>query len=107
MIRCWRTRKVRSNTSFTVNYENNNLTPQIEIILLTTEPKYIVNKQRGIDKGVELGEFRLFTDKDGINEMIGQLQLLAANLQTFEQMSVGINTIIDQSMKKKGATNEI
>jgi len=93
--------QVRSNTSFSVNYKSNNLTPQIELVLLSTEPKYIVNKKGGVDKGVELGEFRIYTDKDGVNELIGQLQLIAANLQTFEQMSVGLNTIIEHSKNKQ------
>ena len=33
--------------------------------------------------------------------MIGELQLLAAQLQTFEQLSVGMNSLINNAKKKK------
>ena len=90
---------IRSNTNFSINYENSNLKPQVELIILTAEPKYEVNKKGEIMKSEELGEFRLFTTIDGINAMIGELQLLASQINKFEQLSVGINSLIENSKK--------
>lgn len=86
-----------SNTTFQVDYKTQNLTPQIELVLLSTEPKYEVNKKSEIMKGAELSEFRIFTSLEGINQMIGELQSVAANLQKFEQLSVGINGLIESA----------
>lgn len=86
-----------SNTTFSINYETQNLTPQIELILLSTEPKYEVNKKSEIMKGAELSEFRIFTSLEGINAMIGELQSVAANLQKFEQLSKGLNGLIESA----------
>jgi|LakMenEpi03Aug12_release.lakeMendotaPanAssembly.Ray.scaffolds.fasta_scaffold43549_11 hypothetical protein len=91
--------QLRSNTNFTVNYENNNLTPQIELIILSYEPKYNLTK-KGIVKEHEIGEFRIFANLEGINAMIGELQLLASQLQKFEQLSVGINLLIESAKEK-------
>lgn len=33
--------------------------------------------------------------------MIGELQLLATQLQTFQQLSVGMNTLIENAKKKE------
>jgi hypothetical protein len=89
--------QLRSNTNFSVNYENNNLTPQIELILLSYEPKYNLTKKGEIEKGHEIGEFRIFANLEGINAMIGELQLLASQLQKFQQLSVGINQLIESA----------
>lgn len=92
---------LRSNTNFSINYETNNLKPQVELILLSSEPKYEVNKKGEIMKGHELGEFRIFTTMEGVNAMIGDLQLLVSQLQTFEQLSAGMNTLIESAKQKK------
>jgi len=91
----------RSNTKFSLNYEDQNLTPQIELIILSHEPEYKINSKNEITKGSALGEFRIFTTLEGVNAMIGELQLLAAQLQTFEQLSVGMNSLINNAKKKK------
>jgi len=90
---------VVSNTNFSVDYNTNNLEPQIEIILLTQEVKYKASSKGDIQKGIEVGEFRIFTSLDGVNDMIGKLQLMASELQKFEQLSVGINQLIEHSKK--------
>lgn len=87
----------RTNTKFSINYETLKLIPETELILLSTEPKYEVNKKGEIMKGNELGEFRIFTSLEGINQMIGELQLLVQRLQTFEQMSAGMNSVIEDA----------
>ena len=90
----------RSNTKFSLNYEDQNLTPQIEIIILSHEPEYKINAKNEITKGSSLGEFRIFTTLEGVNAMIGELQLLATQLQTFEQLSVGMNSLINSAKAK-------
>ena len=92
---------LRSNTNFALNYENQNLKPQIELIILTQEPEYKANKKGEIEKGYAIGEFRIHTTLEGINVMIGELQLLATQLQTFEQLSTGMNKLIENAKPKK------
>ena len=88
---------VLSNTYFGLDYTTNNLEPQIEVVLLTQESKYKANSKNELVKGVEVGEFRIFTSIDGLNQMIGELQLLASKMQNFQQLSVGINQLIEHS----------
>jgi len=95
---------VVSNTNFSVDYDTNNLKPQIEVILLTQEVVYKADVKGNIRKGTEVGEFRIFTSLEGVNDMIGKLQLMASELQKFEQLSVGINQLIENS--KKSNQNE-
>jgi len=89
-----------SNTTFSIDYKTQNLTPQIELVLLSREPKYEINKKYEIMKGAELSEFRIFTSLEGINQMIGELQAVAANLQKFEQLSTGLNSLIESAKIK-------
>ena len=88
---------VLSNTYFGLDYTTNNLEPQIEVVLLTQESKYKAYSKNELVKGVEVGEFRIFTSIDGLNQMIGELQLLASKMQNFQQLSVGINQLIEHS----------
>lgn len=37
--------QVRTNSNFSVNYKDLNLIPEVELILLFTEPEYQVNKK--------------------------------------------------------------
>jgi len=95
---------IRTNTYFTVNYDDLNLVAQIEVILLATHPAYeIVRKgnKSMIEKGHKLQETRFVTDLRGINELIGQLQATAASLQVFEQMQAGLNKVIEQAKPEK------
>jgi len=48
----------RSNTKFSLNYEDQNLTPQIEIIILSHEPEYKITlkmKSLKVHRLVSLG----------------------------------------------------
>jgi len=93
---------VRSNCNFALNYETKKLEPQTEVILITTCPKYEINKKRdGFTKEVDIQEFRMIANLDGINKLIGELQLLVTQANTFEQMSAGFNAIIEASTKEK------
>ena len=77
--------QIRTNSSFSVDYSNSNLVPEVELILLFSEPEYqLTTKKDGIKKGNKLSEFRIKTSSDGINQMIGELQALQINLQMYE-----------------------
>lgn len=91
--------QVRSNCNMSVNYSDLSLVPQIELVLLTHEPHYEVNKKGEITKEGKLGEFRCITTLDGLNEMIADLQKTASDLQVFGQMSASLNKVIDQYKK--------
>ena len=91
---------VLSNTHFSVDYNTNNLEPQIEVILLTQEVKYKASSKGDIQKGIEVGEFRIFTSLEGVNDMIGKLQAMASQLQSFQQLSVGVNQLIEHSKEQ-------
>ncbi len=88
-----------SNSTFTINYETSKLSPQIELVILTQEAEYKANQKGELIKGIHVGEFRIFTTSEGLTQMIGDLQTLAANLQAFEHMAIGFNGIIDQHKK--------
>ena len=92
---------VVSNTHFLVDYNTNNLEPQIEVILLTQEVKYKASSKGDIQKGIDVGEFRIFTSLEGVNDMIGKLQAMASELQKFQQLSVGVNQLIEHSKKSQ------
>ena len=92
---------VRSNCDFSLNYESGNLIPKTEVILLTTSPKYIVNKKGdGLIKSVEVDEFRFISDLEGVNKLIGELQLVVKNMNNFEQTAASFNAIIESSKQK-------
>jgi len=92
---------VRSNCNFALNYETGKLMPQTEVILITTSPKYVLDKKKtGYIKEVDIQEVRFISSVEGLNILIGELQLLLTNANTFEQMSAGFNAIIESSKKK-------
>lgn len=91
--------QIRTNSNFTVNYQDLSLSPEIELIMLFVEPKYEVNKKNEISKGSQLNEFRIKTNISGISHIIGELQALQVKLQTFDNLSEGLNAIIKQSTK--------
>lgn len=95
---------IRTNTYFTVNYDDLNLVAQIEVVLLATHPAYEIVRNGNkamIERGHKLQEVRFVTDLKGINELIGQLQASAAALQVFDQMQAGLNKVIEQSKSPK------
>jgi hypothetical protein len=94
--------EVRSNTNFNLDYEKFSLVPQVELILLMQEPEYRIVKKGGkeyIEKHYALCEFRCHTSLSGLNQMIGQMQEVAAGLQRVEQLGVGLNSVIEQAKK--------
>lgn len=98
---------VRSNCDFALNYETGNLHPQTEVILITTSPNYIVNKKKGtIEKDIEVDEFRFKSDLDGINKLIGELQLVVKNMNAFEQTAGSFNAIIQSAKEQQDKENE-
>ncbi len=86
---------VRSNCNFSLNYEEGTLHPQAEIIVITSAPKYVVNKkQDGVTKELEVQEMRFHSSLEGINKLIGELQLVVKNMNAFEQTAGSFNAII-------------
>lgn len=93
---------VRSNCNFSLDYETGKLRPQTEVILITSAPKYVVDKkQTGIMKDMEVTEYRFITSLEGVNQLIGELQLLVNNINHFEQLAGSMNAIIVASNKKQ------
>lgn len=99
---------VRSNCNFSLNYETGKLHPQSEIILITSAPKYVVDKKKtGVTKELDITEYRFLSNLDGINQLIGELQLVVKNMNAFEQTAASFNVIIEsqkqqQENKKEG-----
>lgn len=97
--------QVLSNTNFSIDYEDFSLSPQVELILLFQEPKYkakITKDKKHFypEKSYTLGEARFVLTLDRLNSMIGELQALAVNLQKFEQLASGLNSIIEANQRK-------
>ncbi len=93
---------VRSNCDFGLNYETSNLHPQTEIILITTSPQYTINsKGDALKKSIGVDEFRFKTDLDGLNKLIGELQIAVNNINHFNQLAGSLNTIIESHKKPK------
>lgn len=93
---------VRSNCDFSLDYTSGKLTPQTEIILITTAPKYISNKKKdSITKEFDVSEYRFKSDLDGVNKLIGELQLVVKNMIQFEQLSGSFNAIIESTKTDK------
>ena len=96
--------QVRSNTNFSINYDDFSLSPQVELVLLFQEPEYEAKiskdkKHFTIEKGDRLGEARFICTLEKLNMMIGELQIVATNLQKFKQLAHGLNTIIEHNRK--------
>lgn len=90
---------VRSNCVFGLNYESGKLQPQTEVVLITQEPNY-VNKKDKIVREFKAAEFRFRANLEGVNMLIGELQVLATQMQQFDQMSHAFNNIIENSKPK-------
>jgi len=95
---------VKSNCNFRLDYATGRLQPETEIIIITSNAKYVIDKkQTSINKEQEVKEYRFKSGLAGINQLIGELQLVVQNMNVYDQMSGSLNTII-QSLKNK--TNE-
>lgn len=93
---------IRSNCDFSLNYETSNLHPQVELILIASSPKYSLDKKATkIIKEQDVEEFRFKCDLQGVNRLIGELQLIVKNMNQFEQLSASFNSLIEQSKDKK------
>ena len=92
---------VRSNCNFNLNYETGKLHPQSEVILITTSPKYVLDKkQTGFTKEMDITEYRFLSGLDGINKLVGELQLVVKNLNAVEQSAASFNVIIESAKQK-------
>lgn len=84
---------LRSNQTFTVDYESGKLIPQTELILLVEKPKYS-QKGEKIVKGSEIQELRFTTGTNGIRQIIGMLEQALIVSDNYEKLSSSINNII-------------
>lgn len=92
---------VRSNCNFSLDYESGKLRPQTEVILITSAPKYAFTKKKdGIVKEQEITEYRFISGLEGINQFIGELQIVVNNMNAFEQTAASFNTIIESAKQK-------
>ena len=93
---------LRSNCVFALDYQSGKLIPQTEVILITTNPKYVLNKTMdAFRKEQEITEYRFHCDLEGVNKLIGELQLLVKNMNNFEQTSAAFNAIIESQKENK------
>lgn len=89
---------VRSNCNFSLNYKTGKLHPQTEVILITTSPKYVLDKkQTGFTKEMDITEYRFLSGLEGVNKLIGELQLVVKNMNAFEQTASSFNVIIESA----------
>lgn len=92
---------VRSNCNFALNYETGKLHPQTEVILITTSPKYVLDKKGSkFSKEMDITEYRFLSSLEGINTLIGELQLVVKNMNEFEQLSASFNAIIKSAKEQ-------
>ena len=92
---------VRSNCNFSLDYTKGTLHSQAEIIIITSAPKYSINKkQNELTKDLEISEYRFLSNLEGLNKLIGELQLVVSNITHFDQMASSLNVIIESSKSK-------
>ena len=93
---------VRSNCDFSLDYEKGTLHPHTEVIIITQSPNYKVNEKTDkISRGIKVDEFRFKSSLDGINKLIGELQIVAQNMIKFEQLSGSFNAFIKSAQDKQ------
>lgn len=84
---------IRTNQTFTADYQSGKLIPQTEVILLIEQPKYS-QKGEKIIKGSEIKELRFTTSTNGIRAVIGMLEDSMKVADMYEKLSGSINNII-------------
>ncbi len=93
---------VRSNCNFSLDYETGKLRPQTEVILITSNPKYALNKKKdGVVKELDISEYRFIAGLEGVNQLIGELQLVVKNMNTFEQTAASFNLVMESYKKSE------
>lgn len=90
---------VRTNISFTVENGKNELTPLIEIVLLTYKPEYSFGSKDQILQKRALDETRLILSTNGLTQTIANLKLALSELQQYEQMAAALNNVINAIKK--------
>jgi len=94
---------IRTNTSFHVQPDTNDLIPETEIILLVQKPVYKLGKSN-IQKELAIEEFRFTTSTAGISELMGTLKLAEMQATKFEAMASSLNNVIE-AYKEKAEPN--
>lgn len=91
---------VRSNCTFALDYNSGKLHPQTEVIIITQSPNYVVRKDK-IVRELKADEFRFRSTLEGINALIGELQVLVQNMNNFEQTAGAFNVIIESARQRQ------
>lgn len=91
--------QIRTNTTFSLNYETGLLEPEIELIALLMHPMYTI-KNKQIQKTTGAKEMRFKTTLAGINTLIGELQSAVVGLNRIEQLASGLNAVISANKPK-------
>lgn len=84
---------VRSNQTYSVEYETSKLIPQTELILLVEKPLYKMKGDK-VQKTAEIQELRFTTGTNGIKHLIGMLEEALKVSDNYEKLSGAINNII-------------
>jgi hypothetical protein len=84
---------IRTNQTFTADYQSGKLMPQTEVILLIEQPKYS-QKGEKIIKGSDINEMRFTTSTNGIRAIIGMLEDSLKTADMYEKLGGSINNII-------------
>jgi predicted N-formylglutamate amidohydrolase len=85
---------VRSNCSFQLDYETSTLTPKAELVLVAAMPVYKFGI-KGLVKTHECEDIRVDIGRETLNELIAELQHLSTVLNQFDQLSTGLNKVIE------------
>lgn len=90
---------VRTNLSFSFEKEKTELIPLVEVILLTYKPEYFFTGKDQIAQKKALDETRITLSREGLSQLLFNLQMALNQMQSFEQMAVGLNEVV-AAMKK-------
>lgn len=94
--------QVLSNTDFSVNYQDNTLSPKVELILLTQQRGYDTNSKGMIKKTWKVEEARFQLLPKDIDQLIGQLQNLSVGIKHYEHLAASINALVRHSAEEQG-----
>lgn len=93
---------VRSNTNFSVNYEQGTLIPETEIIIIIQSPVYKLNETGDkIEKTNGISELRFTCNKKALHHLIEHLQQLEERTENSDQVVDTINEVIANSKPKE------
>lgn len=98
-------RGIVSNNHFFIEKETMNIVPQVEIIIHYSFPVYEEITDTKVRKLQKISDFRMTTNKDGIELLISSLQTIKQNMEVMENMGEAMNRLVadvraDQAAKE-------